>query len=159
MRGLAEILRQLTTHDVDFIVVGGMAAALQGAPVQTFDLDVVYALDAKNVDRVLAALAALNARFRNDPRDLAPQRSHLATSGHKLLRTDHGPLDVLGTIEDDTTYEQLIADTCFIELEGMRIAVLTLERLIIVKEKLSRPKDQAMLLVLRATLDERNRPQ
>jgi len=37
------ILEALAAHKVDFIVVGGVAAVLQGAPIATFDLDVVHA--------------------------------------------------------------------------------------------------------------------
>jgi hypothetical protein len=32
----------LVAHDVEFIVVGGVAAVLQGAPVVTFDLDILH---------------------------------------------------------------------------------------------------------------------
>jgi hypothetical protein len=49
---LAEIVRVLVDHRVRFLIVGGMAAVLQGAPIQTFDIDVVYALDAENLDRL-----------------------------------------------------------------------------------------------------------
>lgn len=36
------ILRTLTAHDVEFIVVGGVCGVLQGASLATFDLDVVH---------------------------------------------------------------------------------------------------------------------
>jgi hypothetical protein len=39
---LRAILRTLTRHRVEFIIVGGVAAVLQGAPLNTFDLDVVH---------------------------------------------------------------------------------------------------------------------
>ena len=38
-----EILKVLTVHSVDVIVVGGVSAVLHGAPVTTFDLDIVHA--------------------------------------------------------------------------------------------------------------------
>ena len=44
------ILRVLNNHGVDFIVVGGVAAVLEGAPISTFDLDVVHARTAGNVN-------------------------------------------------------------------------------------------------------------
>jgi hypothetical protein len=34
-----EILKVLSRHKVDFIIVGGVCAVLHGAPVSTFDLD------------------------------------------------------------------------------------------------------------------------
>ncbi len=41
-RDFYSILDALVRHRVDFIVVGGVAAVLEGAPISTFDLDIVY---------------------------------------------------------------------------------------------------------------------
>ena len=83
---------------MEFIIVGGVAALLQGAPINTIDLDIVYARSPANVDRALAALEELGAVYRDDGRRLSPTRSHLESPGHKLLETRHGPLDLLGTV-------------------------------------------------------------
>jgi predicted nucleotidyltransferase len=152
---LADILHGLARHDVEFIVVGGMAAALQGAPVHTLDIDIVYSRSEENIARLMAALAEFEAVFRTDPRRLVPNESHLRSTGHKLLQTKHGILDVLATIEDRTAYEDLLPDSTVLEVAGVPVRVLSLERLIQVKAKLTRPKDRAMLLVLQATLDEK----
>jgi hypothetical protein len=53
---IASIIQTLVAHDVAFIVVGGMAAVLQGAPVHTIDLDIVYALSEANISRLELAL-------------------------------------------------------------------------------------------------------
>jgi hypothetical protein len=155
--GLAELISALVRGDVRFIIVGGMAAALQGAPVNTLDLDIVYSRDEENIRRLLHVLQSVDARFRDDPRGLTPNESHLLSKGHKLLTTRHGHLDVLGTIEEDSGYEELIDASDQLEIEGHTVHVLGLERLIVVKERLARPKDQLMLLILRATLDERRK--
>jgi hypothetical protein len=102
-------------------------------------------------------LKSVDARFRDDPRHLEPNESHLLSKGHKLLITSHGHLDVLGAIEEDSGYEELIGESEQLEVAGHSVHVLSLERLIRVKEKLARPKDQLMLLILRATLDERRK--
>jgi hypothetical protein len=39
---LADLVVILAKHEVEFIIVGGMAAVLRGTHVNTFDLDVVY---------------------------------------------------------------------------------------------------------------------
>ena len=46
-----EILQVLARHEVDFILVGGMATILAGAPISTFDLDIVVAKTAENMQR------------------------------------------------------------------------------------------------------------
>ena len=39
---LPSILEALVRQKVEFIIIGGMAAVAQGAPVTTFDLDICY---------------------------------------------------------------------------------------------------------------------
>jgi hypothetical protein len=67
---LADLIRILAKHEVEFIIVGGMAAVLRGTPVNTFDLDVVYERSATNIERLLQALDELDAVVRDDPRKL-----------------------------------------------------------------------------------------
>ena len=64
---------------------------------------------------------------------------------------------MLGTIEDSTTYEDVLADSDLIDLGGFEVRVLTLERLLEVKRKLRRPKDKLMAIQIEATLDERRK--
>src|SRR5512133_2620671 len=96
----AEILSLLAGHEVEFIVVGMTAGILHGAPVSTFDLDIVHRRSPENVGRLLRALAELTARYRHDSRGLQPTESHLLSEGHQLLTTRLGDLDCLGTIDD-----------------------------------------------------------
>jgi hypothetical protein len=44
-----DALEALRRHRVDFIVVGGVAAVLNGAPISTFDLDIVHRRDRENL--------------------------------------------------------------------------------------------------------------
>jgi len=152
-----KILKTLVEQDVDFILVGGLAGVLQGAPVNTKDVNILYSLAPPNPERLLGALVKLGAKFRGDPRNLAPNLSHLNSKGHKLLATSFGDLDCLGTIEDATTYEDILPDVDEMILDDATILVISLPRLIEVKKKLTRPKDQVALVQLEATLDERSR--
>lgn len=147
------MLRVLSRHGVEFIVVGGLAAVLQGAPIITGDLDVVHRRSPDNVRRLLQALAELDAVYRLDPRGLRPTDAHLLGPGHALLTTRFSDLDVLGTIFADTSYEDLVADTVEMELADVNVRVLGLERLIKAKEFTGRPKDLAVLPALRAALN------
>jgi len=156
--GFAEILSRLADHEVKFIVVGMTAGALQGAPVTTIDVDIVHSRDPENVGRLLRALGELDAVYRHDPRGLRPTESHLLSEGHQLLRTKHGDLDCLGTIDQGRGYDDLLPHTVEMSLDdGKKIKVLDLPGLIEAKERAGRPKDLAALPVLRATLDETTR--
>jgi hypothetical protein len=101
-RRLVAPLRILQSNGVKFILVGGLAAVVQGAPVDTFDVDLVHSRDAANIQRLLLVLEEFDAIFRMQPeRRLKPNASHLASAGHLNLITRHGPLDLLGTIGRD----------------------------------------------------------
>jgi predicted nucleotidyltransferase len=158
-RKLIATLRTLHEGGVEFILVGGLAAVLNGAPVDTFDIDVVHSRDTANVERLLPLLEAMNAVFRMQPeRRLKPNASHLASAGHLNLITRYGPLDLLGTIGRDLGYEDLIAHSVELDIaEGLRIRVLDLETLIAIKEELNGEKDRAVLPILRRTLDEKRK--
>lgn len=146
-------LRTLVEYEVEFIVVGGVAAVLHGAPVNTFDIDIVHARSAVNIDRLLAALNAMDAFYRGRPGPpLAPTKAHLESAGHQLLVTRFGPLDVLGTVGDSRAYVDLMPHTVEHALGQISIRVLDLETLIEIKEFVGRDKDLAVLPVLRRTL-------
>ena len=151
----AEVLRRLAANEVEFIVVGMMAGVLRGAPVLTADLDLVHRRTAANVSRLLRVLDGLDAIYRHDARRLRPGESHLMSAGHQLLTTTHGDLDCLGAVGEGQTYEDLLGRAPELSLgEGLAVHVVDLPTLIELKEKAARPKDLAVLPVLRATLAE-----
>jgi hypothetical protein len=150
------LLRTLLEHGVDFIVVGGVAAVLHGAPIATFDLDVVHSRTAANVARVLRALDTLDACYRTIPgKRLRPDASHLSSPGHQLLMTRFGPLDLLGALTGGRGYEQLLPDAIEIAVgPDASVWTLSLPTLIEVKEQTAGEKDKAALPILRRTLSE-----
>jgi hypothetical protein len=153
----ADTLRLLVAAEVEFIVVGMAAGILQGVPAVTLDLDIVHRRTPENVARLLAVLHSVHAVARNDERRLTPGASHLLGPGHILLSTDNGDFDCLGTVDSDKSFEDLLPLTRAIAFEQSQIRVLDLAVLIEVKRRAGRPKDLALLPVLEATLDERNR--
>ena len=151
---LVDILYALSDHEVEYIVVGGIAAILRGVPMHSNDVDVVYARDETNIARVMSVLAEIDAVVRNDSRRLRIDASQLRSEGHKLRVSKLGVVDLLGALDPGTGYEELFADSTLIDVNGRAVRVVTLERLIAIKRALGRPKDRAMLMQLEATLDE-----
>jgi hypothetical protein len=152
------ILETLSRHGVEFIIVGGVCAVLHGAPVSTFDLDLVHARSADNVERLLQALRDLHAfvRGRGSQR-LTPGRSHLLSAGHQLLLCRFGPLDLLGEIGRGRDYAWLLPRSKTVEIRpGLQVRLLDLDALIELKEEMARDKDLAVLAILRRTLQEKN---
>jgi hypothetical protein len=148
-----EILRVLSRHEVEHILVGGMAAILEGAPVSTFDMDIVFLRTDENLRRLLAALLELDARYL-DPagRHIVPDAGKLASLRMHRLVTSWGPLDVLETIGKGLSYADLAGDTRVSDLEGASVRILGLETIIRSKEQANRDKDRATLPILRRTL-------
>ena len=151
------LLHTLVEHDVQFIVVGGIAAVLQGATFSTFDLDVVHSRKPENVERLTRAFIPLNARYRSRQDD-APTCNHLLSPGIQLLSTIHGPLDLLGSIEGGRDYDSLLPYTKILDV-GFKsgVCVLSLAMLLSLKEASSEPKDQNQAMILRRVIQEENR--
>lgn len=149
---LDRILDALCTGGVRFIVVGGLAAVLQGAPVVTRAIGIVHARDTDNIWRLKAALDELGAIYRHeDGRRIEARADILAGPGHNLMQTRLGAIDALGTLDGDD-YEALLPDTDVVPWGDHELAVLGLARLIEIKRRVARPKDLRMLPELEATL-------
>ena len=150
------ILRTLAERGVDFIIVGGVCAVLHGAPITTFDLDIVHSRSRENVDRLIEALQDLEAHYRHLPeRQAVPAKSHLSSRGHQLLMTRFGPLDVLGEIGKRQSYADLLPRTVEMLVgKGIEVRVLDLRTLIQTKQATAGEKDLGALAILRRILHE-----
>jgi hypothetical protein len=148
-----DLLGLLTSHGVELVVVGATAAVLDGAPLTTFDLDVVFEPSAENRARLLAALDDLDAIYW-DPagRQLRPTEERLATMRLHLLDTRFGRLDLLREIGGGLGWPEVSARSHLLDLPGGQVRVLDLEAVIESKEAANRPKDRAALPLLRETL-------
>ena len=154
---MTAMIRALSDAGVEFLVVGGLSAVLNGVPMNTFDVDVVHRRTIENVDRLILVLDALEAVYRIQPeRRLRPGKAALLSTGHQNLITKYGPLDLLGAIGEGLGYEELVPKSSeIIVAEGLRVKILNLETLIEVKEQLNGEKDRAMLPLLRRTLRDK----
>lgn len=159
MTDFAALLRALVEAGVDFIVIGGMAAAAHGSAHVTVDLDIVYARTSENIDRLAAALQPLSPYLRGAPAGL-PFRFDPPTIRAGLnftLTTSVGDLDVLGEATGAGTYENLLPRSVVREVFGYPCRFVDLETLIRLKRAAGRPKDLERIAELEALLDESRR--
>jgi len=154
---LPALLAALCDAGVEFIIVGGAAAVIQGAPITTNDLDIVHRRTPDNVARLLEVLLKLDATMRYDfaSRGLRPTIEMLAGRGQIDLSTSLGPLDPLCELDSGRGYEELLAHSQLLVDEAYTLRVLDLPTLIDVKTKAGRPKDRLVLPILIATMQER----
>lgn len=154
-----EILPLLLANHVRFIVIGGGAAIAHGLARATYDVDVVYARDPENLQRLVAALQSLHPYLRGAPPGLPflwDERT-IRSGLNFTLTTDLGNLDLLGEVAGDGTYDKLLPYTQEMELMGVRCRFVTLEKLIQLKRAAGRAKDLETLAELQALLEERRK--
>jgi hypothetical protein len=155
-KSLLEILAQA---DVQFILIGGVAANLHGSARATFDIDIVYARTARNLAAISSALLPLATYLRGAPPGL-PFRLDEETLANGLnftLTTPLGDLDLWGEVAGGGTYENLIGDSVWAEIDDLRIRCATVDQLIILKNAAGRPKDFESVAELRAIQEEREK--
>jgi hypothetical protein len=150
------LIRTLVEHEVDFCVIGAVAAWLQGSATVTLDLDVMPRRDLDNAERLASALNVLDARHRAEGGG-SSELEGADFLGWETQRFDTkaGPVDVvphaaaIGGYEDIATVELRLGD--------LAVRVATLDEVIASKEKLGRPKDLAALPALYAAREELRR--
>ena len=154
---LSAILEGLIEAGVDFILVGGLAAVVQGAPVTTMDVDIVHSQSPENIAKLLSFLKSINAFHRRpDDKVIEPKEGDISGKGHALFTTQLGPLDVLAVIEEGKAYGDLLEHTLEIEFRNHTIRVLNLKMLIQLKRTSADPKNMRRLPVLEETLRQLN---
>jgi hypothetical protein len=146
----AELLRQLTTHRVPFVLIGGLAMTAHGSAHITQDLDLCYSRKKGDVDLLVQAMAPLHPYMRGAPPGL-PFRFDAPTIMAGLnftLVTDLGDVDVLGEVSGIGFYDAVLAQSIEKVLYQMPIRVLTVDGLISAKKAAGRTKDKLHLLEL-----------
>lgn len=136
----AAFLKELTKNKVSFIVVGLSAAALQGAPVVTQDVDLWF----KNL---------------NDP---MIKKSLKKVGGSYIPPTMQNPpifsgknvslFDVVVSMHGLQSFSKEIKNTVEVKIGKFAIHVLKLERIIASKKSINRQKDKLVLPVLEDVL-------
>jgi hypothetical protein len=153
-QSLTTLLARLAASGTEFLLVGGLAAVAQGAPLSTIDVDVVHRRDADNVSKLLTFLESVGARYRGRPAGqmLRPTREALLGEGHQLLVTDLGPLDLLGAIEGGRDYPSLLPDAVTVSVEGRPVRVVRLETLAELKRGAVDAKGRLTFAILEETI-------
>lgn len=131
----------------------------QGSSYPTYDLDVAYARDPANLQRLADALAEIGVSLRGAPPDLPFQldAQTLANGANFTFDTQFGSFDVLGEVEGIKDYEELRAHAQFKRIAGVDVRVASLDHLISMKRAANRVKDQLMVTEYVELADERRR--
>jgi len=143
------ILDELARHEVDFVLVGGLAAQTHGNTRMTNDVDVIPAPEPDNLARLATALRALDARVLNSGHEeIQIEASTLPRATNWQFATRHGDIDVLHEAPGAAPYPELRERALVIVLDDTRVQVAGLDDLIRMKLARGRPVDRADVAAL-----------
>jgi hypothetical protein len=134
------LLRALRHYRVRFLVVGLSAAALQGAPVVTEDIDLWF--EDLSDPKLAQALRSVGAAYV-PPFDLNPPM--LGGPGSELF-------DVVIRMDGLDAFNEEWRRALNVKVGKLRLKVLPLERILASKQAANRPKDQRVMPVLQNAL-------
>ncbi len=143
----------LDRHGVEYVLVGGAAAAMLGAERLTQDVDCVISRELANLGRVAAALRELDARLRvAGMTDEEARALNVQLDVHSLERmtnstwtTDAGQFDILSDLKNETggpvPYEVLVTRSSVVAVDGYHVRVAAVSDVIAAKTFANRAKD------------------
>ena len=150
------IFSTLAKHGVQFVLIGALAARLQGFPRATYDADITPAKDVDNLQRLAAALRDLEARVYTEqvPEGLAFDCSAqmLARADTWNLITSAGRLDLAFQPSGTSGFTDLAPHAVRFEVYGHTLLAARLEDIIRSKEAANRPQDRQDVEIMREML-------
>lgn len=153
------LLTALAGHGVSYVLVGALAARLQGFPRVTADADITPARDPQNLERLAAALHELDARIytENTPEGLPFDWDGRALARGEMwnLVTSAGRLDIAFAPSGTEGFEDLNDRALSYEVFGVELRVADLADIIRSKEAADRPQDRQDVIIMREMLRRR----
>ena len=142
MNNLSRIIQRLIEGEVEFVLIGGFAAVVHGAPTESLVLELCCAFTEANLMTIQAALADLHPVHRSRPDirlDLTPELC--ARLKNLYLKTDFGILDCLGEVLGLGNYDAVKNHAIEVQLPAGKCRVLSIDSLITAKEAVGRRRD------------------
>ena len=154
--GFLEILNTLHDRHVEFVIVGGVAAALHGGSRVTFDLDLVPSLAPASWQAAVDLLWSLGARPRiPEPveriRDVGHVRRWRREKGMLALnfRTTDGSTEVDLLVGESDAFDELRQRAVEVTIGQRTFFVASIDDLISMKQRAGRPQDLLDIAELR----------
>jgi predicted nucleotidyltransferase len=143
------ILRTLAEHDVEYVLIGGLAVQTHGHVRTTNDADLIPAPTPENLERLASALRALEAEVLN------PGEAETPIDGRMLPRatiwqfvTRDGGVDVMHEVPGGRSFAELSERALHVRLGDIDVPVVDLDDLIQMKLARGRPVDLADVAAL-----------
>jgi len=137
-----EMLQLLLEEQVDFMIVGAYALGTHGYPRATGDIDIWVNPNNTNSKKLYKALARFGAPLGQIQTDEFSTEGVIFQIGVIPRR-----IDIITKI-DGVTYEEADEDKIIVEIEGLKVPVISLEKFIKNKMATGREKDELDIKIL-----------
>jgi hypothetical protein len=154
------LLELLADAEVDFVVIGGVAGGAQGSSYPTYDLDVAYARDTPNIEKLVGVLRGMGAKLRGalDEVPFQLDAKTIENGSHVTFTTKYGSLDLLSDPDGAPRYDVLKASATKGDVRGRTVLFASLDHLIAMKDASGRTKDKLMATEYRVLSDQLRAP-
>jgi hypothetical protein len=143
------IFAALDVHEVEYIVIGGIAVQVHGHVRMTNDIDLIPSPTPQNLERLASALEELKARVLNlGSERLKIDAQMLPRATLWQLATRHGDIDILHDPPGAAPFPQLRERALLIKLGDRPIPIASRDDLIKMKRAAGRPVDLADVAAL-----------
>jgi predicted nucleotidyltransferase len=133
-----QILADLNSAGVRYVVIGGIALIRHGVVRATRDVDVVIAGDAENIARMRSLIDVWPATRP----DGSPVPGESVAPGRTInLATPHGDLDLLSERSSPLSFNELLARAEVRRIDGVDAPICSLADLVALKRLASRERD------------------
>jgi hypothetical protein len=137
----------IARHKLDVVLIGNAAAALQGSPVTTVDLDFMFRKTPGNLRKL--------KRVADDLGAVVMRPYYPASELYRVVRdADALQWDFMAKVDGVPRYEALRARATTATFGRHTLRVASLDDVIRSKKAANRPQDRAVLPILRKTLRE-----
>ncbi len=151
MQHLNHLLARLVKAEVEFVLVGGLAAAMHGSTLTTRDVDVCCRFSEANLMRIQQAFEDIHPVHRMRPDiPLALTSAQCAVLKNLYIKTDLGIVDCLGDVLGIGGFDEVLSHSTQIEMPAGVIRILDVDTLIKAKEAMGRPHDLITIQQLKA---------
>ena len=144
---LNDLLKVFLDLDIEFVIIGGFAAALHGSSMVTRDLDLCFALTPEHIDKLRKALKDLHPKLRITPKKLSFLEHPKTNKGFNnlYLETDLGIVDIVSQVTGVGGFDVVLGKAKTIELFGHNVKIISIDQLLASKKAMGRPKDLAVV--------------
>lgn len=143
------ILRVLSEHEVDYVLIGGLAVQTHGHVRTTNDADLIPAPEPANLKRLAEALSVLGAQVLNPGHENTNvDASMLPRATIWQFATQDGGVDVMHEVPGGEPYSALSRRALRVQLGDVEVPVVDLDDLIRMKLARGRAIDLADVAAL-----------